>query len=890
MLLENHSLIISTKLNRPRVPGDLVVRPQLFERLNRLQPLTLITAPAGYGKSTLLSSWLDSLHDTPAAWLSLESSDDNLAIFLHYVVKAVQTMFPAFGSVTITLLSSVDFPPTRVLLTTLVNELNQIAVPYVLVLDDYHLIKNVEIHRLMEGLLTHAPSTLHLALASRTDPLLPVQKYRAQNMVVEIRANDLRFSMTETALFLHNSVELNLNDRMTAEIYERSEGWVTGLHLAALSLRRAENMVQLSKMLNKDNRFIVEYLMSEVLASQTVAVQEWLLKTAVFDRFCPNLCSALLDETTLDGKQFINYLTANNLFTIALDDDRRWVRYHHLFGAFLKKEAQQRYTNAEITAVHTAGSRWLAKNRFYEEALHHALAAGDMAAAADLVETNARSLLDADQWYTLEQWLMQLPDDIIHQRPMLLLAKAWTAYHHVLLWMIPPLLEIIADNLDDGNEDLPLWGEVDFFWGHDAYWRGENNLSLQHLSRALQRIPKTHLMARGNTELFWGLAMQMGGREEEAVIQIETWLYFEQTVPLVRWAELIGTLIFIHLLSGKFTEAALEIQQLHEAAVKGQNKYLEAWSSYLMGLVHYYRNEMDTAVLHFNKAAQYLYTLYHAAAIDTLTGLVLAYQSLEQPENAQSAMTRLREFAWETNNPTYIAIARSCQAHLSLLQGNVIQASREMQAVDMTTDAGILFYWLEKPRLTQCRLFVAQGAETSLARAEERLDTLRHLAENNHNDLKTIEILLLQTMLYQQQERMDEATAVLNQAVIMANRGRYLRPFIEAGSELLKLLPHLPANAGTTPFIKTIQQEIASQNKQAPPSMRIEAEITHRQKEVLTLLAAGLSNQEIADKLYISTNTVKRHTAALYRKLDVNNRRQAVAKAKQFGLLATIPS
>ncbi|MCP4359096.1 MAG: hypothetical protein GY796_13860 [Chloroflexi bacterium] len=337
---DNYSLIIQTKLNRPFVTKDLVPRSNLLARLNERQqrPLTLVTAPAGYGKSTLLSSWLDTLTEQPTAWLSRE----------------------------------------------------------------------------------------------------------------------------ETNAFLLKSLGRQLDDKMVTDIYGRSEGWITDLHLAVLSLRHAERIGTFpQEIINKDDRFVTEYLMAEVLADQTEIVQEWLLKTAVLDRFCPALCDALCaspentQPNSFNGQIFKEHLTNNHLFIIALDTQQTWYRYHHLFGQFLRQVAKQQYTEAELALLHRKAAQWFAQNQLLEESLHHALIAKDFDAAAQVVENHARTLLDEDKWHILEVWLAQLPNDHIQQRPILLLAKAWVAFHQFALWAIPPILERIEEILTDDAEKRP---------------------------------------------------------------------------------------------------------------------------------------------------------------------------------------------------------------------------------------------------------------------------------------------------------------------------------------------------------------------------------------------------------------------------------------------------
>ena len=899
MSSDNLPLIINTKLNRPLPARDLVPRTHLLKRLHngRHRPLTLVTAPAGYGKSTLLSSWLETLVEQPTAWLSLDHSDNDLVVFLTYFVAAVQTMFPHTGQETTALLSLNENAPVRVMLATLVNELNSIEEDYVLVLDDYHVLLAPDIQRFMIDLMIHAPHTMHLALTSRTDPRLPIVQLRARNQVTEVRAHDLRFSMAEAKDFLTKSLGDSLDDAVVTRIYDRAEGWVTGLRLAVLSMPQFDNPEQYSEALSTETRFVTEYLMSEALIVQGELVQQWLLKTAILERFCPDLCEAVCatDEgelSRLNGHSFVEYLTSHNLFVIPLDAQQTWYRFHHLFGRFLRHETEQHYSAPEVAALHAQAANWLAKNQYVEESLHHFLAAGDHACAADVVEQNTRSLLDEDRWHTLENWMAQLPDHVVEMRPALLLAKAWGAFHQFNLQAIPPILEAVESLLNDDEMMQPLWGEVDFFWGHHWYWLGDRDRSLTRLSWALEKIPKTHHLARGEAELFWGIAMQVAGRKAEAVKQLNEWLYYGQALHPGRQTKLMGSLIFIPLLSGELASAASMAQQLRDVAIELNNTYIKAWTSYMLGHVHFCRNDMQNAVFHFSEAVENRYILHNAAAVDSMAGLAFAFQDLNQPDKALETLADLERFTWETNNPAYIAKTRSCQVHLSIMQGDPVKANSQLQAVDLETDAGIMFYFLETPRLTACRALIASGKESALSEADRKLDIFWQEEKNNHNVLKMVEILLLQTMSFQKQVRYADALHILNDAVLLAYKGGYTRPFIETGPGLLDLLSQLPADDNTASFVQTLQQALQNERAQATQQSTLQPlpaamyeELTTREREVLALLASEMSNQEIARELTISLHTVKRHTGNLYRKLDVNNRRQAVARARRAGLI-----
>ena len=532
------NILIHTKIHRPIIPIDLVPRPKLTDWLDsrRNRPLTLVSAPAGYGKSTLISSWLETCK-YPFAWLTLDDGDNDLAVFLSYFLSAVRTIFPQAGTNTQALLMTPNPTPLKELASNLNNDINQLDQFFVLVLDDYEVIEKKEIHDLISELLIHPSRNLHLVLCTRTDPLIPLVNLRAQSQLTEIRAQDLRFTEEEAHIFLQKVLDPEVDKATARSLAVESEGWVTGLRLAALTLRHRVGKQPSPEKPTANNRYVSDYLMSEILDSQISTFPDWLIKTSILARFNAGLCEAVCievgeelkpdRENQLHGDDFLEWLIVSNLFAISLDDHNRWIRYHHLFRDFLQNELHRRYDSAQIKALHIRAYQWFAQNNFIEEALHHAYAAGDTLAAAQLVEQNAWALLNDDQWHILEKWIAQLPDNIIKERPKLLLVKAWVFFHKFALGAIPPILETIEKILGDDETTKPLRGEVDFFWGHHWYWQGQSVRSLEFLDRALARIPGKFHLARGEAELFWGLASQISGQKNEAIQKLSKWFYYD---------------------------------------------------------------------------------------------------------------------------------------------------------------------------------------------------------------------------------------------------------------------------------------------------------------------------------------------------------------------------
>ena len=909
--------IIQTKLYRPPLQADFIPRPQLLEQLEGWQqrPLTLVSASAGYGKTTLVSSWLESL-ECPTAWLSLDEHDKDLELFLTYFLASVQTSFPDAVEETAALLGGPELPPLRVLSNSLSNELNQLPQRLVLVLDDYHAISESQVDELLSEFLKHPPSPLHLVIVTRTDPPINLNRLRALGKVTEIRTQQMRFSVTETIELLEQLIRVEVDKEAASLLDEKTEGWVTGIRLAALSMAHRDNAQEMLRHLAGERRYIWDYLISEVLSAMQPEVQDFLFKTAVLDRFCAPLCDAVLGDSDAQseapliasaaGSQAIlEALQQDHLFIVPLDGQRRWFRYHHLFQQLLSVELKKRYSADEIAGYHLKASSWYGQNGLVDEALQHALEAGDDLAAAYLLEENARPLLDEDRWHVLEKWMSRLPDSVIRQRPRLLMAKAWVGFHQFAVQAIPPILELVETILEDDAAAQPLWGEVDFFWGHHWYWQGQRTRSLDSLSRALERIPKAHHLARGEAELWWGLASQMSDQKVEAVRRLNRWLYDEQTPHPGRQTKLLGSLIFIFLLSAEFNDAAPLARQLYELATKSKNRYIRAWASYLQGHIHYVWNDLDAAVRHFDKAVSDRYLLHTAGALDSLVGLALTYQAQGQPDSAEATVLHLLEFAQENNNPAFITVARSCQARLSLMQGDLASAVRYLKSADLATDSSTMFFWIEVPRITQCRMLVAQGSEASLQEAGEKLAAYGKITKPENNTRQLIDILLLQSLNYQKQSQRDQALAVLARAIALAEPGGFIRPFLDLGPRMVELLDHLLSQGVAPAYIAQIlaafqTKDEGQRTKTQDPSSVVRPlsplaahatgvsvePLTNRELEVLELLARRLTNKEIAAELVVSPATIRTHSYNIYQKLHVHGRRQAVSKARELGILS----
>ena len=901
--------IIHTKLHRPPIPKNHVHRSRLLEQLEkgRRKQLTLVSAPAGYGKSILLSCWLENC-DCPNAWYSVDESDNNLRQFLIYFLAAFQTMFPDAVEKTLALANSGNMPPMKVLLASLINEMNLVDQDYILVIDDIHLVQEKQVYDLLTELLRHPPQRMHLVLIGRRDPFLPISSFRAQGLMTEIRLQDLCFISAETKAYLEQVLGEQIKDAVAAKWTEITEGWIAGLLLAGLSIHHRGDASSILSELPENLQYVTEYLFNEVFKSQSPEIRHFLLNTAVLDRFCAPLCKVLvgpdaeLRPDDINSWDFLDLVKNQNLFIVNLDAENRWFRYHHLFQQLLKNQLMLHRSSEEIFALHSRAGNWFAENNLIDEAIRHLLAAGDVIGAAQLVEKNRQAMLDSDRWYVFEKWLSMLPDAVIQQRPELLMARVWTLYHQFDIPAIPSVVDAVEALLKDDPMEQHLRGEIDFFRGYIYYFQNKGSLSLKHLQEALKLVPEKYHEIRGQIEILYGLARQMQGQKEDAVKTLTDLLYHKQPPFSVRKTRLLVTLVYIHIISGDLDNAFVANQQLFDFATKNNYIYAKVWSVYLKGLIHFYRNELGMAIDHFGQAIEQKYIFHTRAVVDSMAGLIFSYQAKGQPDLAGETIQSLFKYVASQNDPTYLMIAGSCNLRLSIMQGELISAMGWLR--ESSPPVENMVWWLEIPAVTHCRALLAEGSDESLEKAEIKLRELLRLNQDNHNTCHTIHIMPLLAMVYHKQGRDDEALTILEEAVDLAKPGGWIRPFVELGSPMAELLKQLLRQNIHTEFVEKLlaafsDKQTGPPSLPAPPSPSPQVSpspshptpqplvepLTNRELDILELLARRLQNKEIAEKLFISPETVKTHLNNIYQKLSVTNRRNAVERAKSLGIL-----
>jgi len=903
-------MLIQTKLHLPQINADFVKRPFLVQRLNQnsSRHFTLVAAPAGFGKTTLIASWLAD-QSSPYAWLSLDEFDNDLSLFLQYMTAAIQRVLPTACATLARILHAPDLPTDDQLAAIIINGLSQLSTPVKLVLDDYHLINNIAILRLIGRIVEQSQHQLHLIIISRIDPLLPLPRLRLQQTMVEIRQQDLRFSDEEATRFLQTAVSTSnqkpplnpLDNDTIIRLNKRVEGWVAGLRMASFSMNEV--------MVGEDgygdmNNFVADYLFVEVLAQQSSTMQHFLLQTAVLDRFSADLCDAIVDLSVdyLNSQVIISQLRNANLFIVPLDDGATWFRYHHLFQQLLQQRAATTLGEGAVRALHNRAGDWFAEQGHVDEALRHYLAADEMQTAVLLIEKNSRNLLNGLERHRLEQWLELLPEEMVWQRPRLLITKAWLLYRHWKLHALVAVLDQLQHSLAENGMDLTasecrfIDGQMNVFQSVIAHSLFDDTLkSIAAAERALSQLPASEQGAMGTAMGYWSLSMQAEGRGETAVSRLQQAIANPAPLgPAVM--QLYLSLSFMQLADGDLLALKQTLDQF--TALTRKVNAGEPAACWVSGIYHYEINQLDVARLAFEKTVSLHYSTNFLAAFGSWLALVRICQDQGDFAEAQTYLDAVRRETLRLNNQELLPIVEAVQAYQAYMEGETLALSGDHRS---SVEVAACLRWARIfdpehapewilltviPLFLWVRILTTHGTADEIEVVERILQAKLTIAQSRHSSRHTIQ-LLAHLALVQQKRGGDGAHIYLKQAIRMAERGGFIHTFIECGTPLHSLLQQLQQQTGDDAVAPHyLAQLIAAFPASTPTENGAMATLlTSRELEILQVMQTNLSNKEIAKKLVISIHTVKRHTANIYLKLGVNDRRTAVYQAQREGIL-----
>jgi LuxR family transcriptional regulator, maltose regulon positive regulatory protein len=913
--------ILATKLFTPPTRSELVLRPRLIEQLNKgllsSCKLTLVSAPAGFGKTTLVSKWIADCQK-PVAWLSLDEGDNDPARFISYLIAALQTIKVGIGDGLLTALQSHQPPAIESILTFLLNEITSIPDNLILVMDDYHVIDSKPVDDALTFLLEHQPPKFHLVIATREDPNVPVARLRVRGQLTELRAADLRFTPAEAAEFLNRMMGLNLSNKDIAALEARTEGWIAGLQMAALSMQGREDIATFIRAFTGSHRFVLDYLAEEVLQRQPESSRNFLLQTAILERFCAPLCNAVTERE--DSKEMLSTLEDGNLFIVPLDDQRQWYRYHHLFAEVLQSYLHQEQPD-QVPMLHRRAGIWFEDNHLIDDAIPHTLAAKDFERAANLIERVWREKDITYQYDAWLRWVKSLPDELVRTHPVICVGYAWALLgtgeleaSEARLLDAERWLQSAGSSSEISSSRMIVADEKEFrsLPASISAARTYHALALGDIPRTKKYALQTLTLAPDETTLYHtqatallALAEYANGDLQEAeqdLLKFQAMMWNNNDL-----ASAIGitfALANIKLVQGCLREAVIAYQQSLQVAANRGATFFIGMSDLHRGLSELLCEQND-----LEAASQLLLTAQQTGEKGATTGwqqrLCVSQARLKasQGELAQ-ALAYLEEAERQyIQNPLPDPPIAALKARIWVRQGRLIEAFSWVREQNLSPEDELSFI-REFEHLTLARMLIARykadQVNDDLHAALGLLERLLQAAEAGGRNGSVIEILILQALAYQAQGNHSRAFAPLEHALSLAGPEGYVRIFVDEGEAMRLLILNFRSmleereHPSIHPLLGYVNrlfatfpesQEAITQSKIVNRKSEIAEPLSERELDVLKLLRSELSGPEIAEQLIVSLNTLRTHTKSIFNKLGVNNRRAAVRRAEELNLL-----
>jgi len=891
--------LLGTKLFIPRPRKNLVVRPRLVEHLNaRLdKKLTLIAAPAGFGKTTLLSEWIPK-SPRCVTWFSLDDGDNDLTRFWVYFISSLQTLRLGLGETALVLLQSPQVPPISSILTTLLNDITSFSDAFAFVLDDYHVIEFQPIHESLTFLIDHMPNNMHLVITTRADPPLPLSRLRARDRLTELRANNLRFTAGEAAEFLTNVMGLNLLPEEVATLDTRTEGWIAGLQIAALSMQGFDDISGFIQAFSGSHRHILGYLADEVLNQRPKGTLNFLQQTSILDRLCGPLCDAVTGGT--DGQEMLESLEHANLFITPLDAESKWYRYHHMFAEVLQARLNQIQPD-QVSELHRRAGDWYAQNGLMDEAVHHAIASADFETAARLIEAVAGNMLLKGSSSSLIHWLNAIPDDVIRARPHLCIAQSW-----IFLWGSTPHLPSAIEwmefasqiILNNKSADRNTIGELSALQAWIAAIQWDIPTSRWHSQHALDYLPDESPW-RGVMVYGLGTALYYNGDISTAIEILNEAIRLSRTDG-AQYIQLMAAsfLADLKVRQGHLGQASNMYQQILQDGNELPQRGIVMAHSGIANIL-YECNQLETALNHLQLGEKLLEQVGGAWIALALYVTLARVQQAQGDSN--NALTTL-DHAWQIGQNAQVDYVMqqvaTTRARLHILQGDLNSVEDWVKKTGIGSDDQNVNHhsFRENDYLVFTQVLISRG------RHSEALSLLAQLlepAEAEGRYASVIAILVLQSVIYQSQSRVDLAFQALERALTLAEPEGYIRTFVDEGEPMRQMLLDFQTvikkrisesvDSESLRFLKYTDKLLAAFSQpaldQRAKDESLLGPLNERELDVLRLIATGRNNKEIAEILMIAVSTVKWYINNLYSKLGAKSRTHALALAKELELI-----
>ena len=891
--------LLQTKLFIPQPRSGLVQRLRIVAKMNEglERRLILVSAPAGFGKSTMLIEWARTTGNK-VTWLSIDESDNDLKRFFIYLIFAIQKINPSLGQDVLPVLQAADNPQMEHLLTILINDITEVNEDFTLILDDYHLIDNQDTHNGLKFLIDHVPPNMHLVIASRVDPPIPLTRLRARDQVTEIRSRDLRFNEAEAEAFLNEQMGLNLATEDISALHKRTEGWITGLHLAALSMQNRDDKHDFITAFSGGHHYIIDYLVSEVLSQQPEEIQNFLLQSSFLDRFCATLCDAALEIS--NSKIIIQTLNQTNLFLISLDDERNWYRYHHLFANFLNQRLREKEAKS-IPELHQRASKWLEQNHYFPEAVNHSLAGEDYEHAAQLIEKLGPDMMMQNEFDQLSQWLDAMPENFVESWPWLCIIRAWMYDRWGRYDDGERYLQHAESALERSATSTPIEaeriirGQISALRALYALKTAQISQSIEYSNQALDYLPKDYFN-RGVASFSLGWAKNVLGDLSGAIQAFEE----GRRASLAARNRILAQAIILYIgktqfIQGHLHQAAETLREVNQFKYEKSNIKIPYASSACIGLAHIHRewNELDAAMNYIQEGIEIGIASRVVDAI-TLGYATKALLCLDQGDikAANEAYENAEQMVEDTQNLEAETLSKTLDSRVRLLlaEDQLAAASRHVQEAGLGLDVEIDNY-LDIPLIILARVLIRSGRQNSasqdLSDAHKVLEKILEVTRPAGYLGQVIGALVLQALAFEAQGIRDQALNSLEEALTLAESEGYIRTFVDEGAPMQALLQQVGTKGSMGAYVSMLLKAFEPQDTEATHAadQKLIEPLSERELEVLKMLATELSGPEIAHALVISLNTLRTHTKNIYAKLDVGKRRSAVRVARELELI-----
>ncbi len=875
--------ILATKLYSPPLREDHISRPRLIQQLQTgvSRKLTLVSAPAGFGKTTLISDWLNQ-QTTPFIWYQLDETDSDPVRFITHLLAGIRQHLPNFGLGIEDFIQAPVLPAKESLFIELINAFSSAQQSIILVLDDYHRLESPYLDDGIEFLLENQPPTLHLVMMTREDPNLSLARLRGSGMLTEIRASHLRFTSDEIELFLKQTMHLSLDLESIQQLDKRTEGWIAGLQLAGLSLVGRDDVSTVIDNFRGDDRFVVDYLMTEVLHQQDQDIQDFLLKTSILDTFSVSICDHLTART--DSNVMLTKIDHANLFLVPLDNRRETYRYHHLFADLLRHQLKVQYGEDTARNLHMQASNWYHEQDNALSAIYHAGQIKNYERMADLLVFYRLMFLETGEWFLMGQLMNQLPSEVVESRLDLAVAHAWQMLSNADMSKLAEYLESITSRLDDSD----LMIEAEILLGYVMLWRNQPHKAIEHSQRTLEKLGQANDFLQSFALNNLGFAYRAANQLTEALeVFQEVDRLFHEKQDIVHLRMTIIAIANIHEMRGDLNQA----RQVYLGAIERYTSL--GYSQRMMGLlylglgnIYYERNDLTRAEQYIKKSfAGWSQAELAKEVMNGHIHLSFVYQAQGKIQNATQEIQAALDMGSIFTDEAFHIYLNAYQARIDLMQGRWTDVASWANSLPLDIENPVINDFTEYAYLTLVRWWLKDNTPKTLQQIPFILQPMLDLADEAGRDALKAEVLLLNAILAQTVGESSLAVEYLINSLHMGNQFRRL--YLNEGEAIQTLLKTIASRDDLpTALLQHVDELLVVLPTDTPlASSSLIEPLTERERDVLEKLADGHSNRQIAEDLFVSVGTVKTHARHIYEKLSVNNRTHAVARARELGIL-----